>query len=408
MPVAFIRVHRVCTSPAQDSSSFSVKADPPSNRELDPWRLSVAPMMEWTDRHCRYFHRLLTRRARLYTEMVTTGALLHGDRPRHLDFDCAERPVALQLGGSEPPELAACAVLGERWGYDEINLNCGCPSERVQRGAFGACLMAEPALVAACVRAMREAVSIPVTVKHRIGIDRHESYDFMRDFVGTVAEAGCSVFIVHARNAWLKGVSPKENRELPPLRHELVYRLKRDFPSLTVVLNGGVRSNDEVEAHLAHVDGVMLGREAYHHPWILAEWDARFFGAEPSATDRAGVETAMVAYMTRMEAAGESWSRISRHMLGLRNGLPGARRWRQVWSDHARKAQTATMVAAEADVAARSASKPEGAPSVAAAVDPDAPAVRVGNGAQADAARRAEPGHVASTMPTSARAKAAA
>src|SRR4051812_47022204 len=197
--------------------------------------MSVAPMMVWTDRHCRFFHRLLTRHARLYTEMVTTGALLHGNVPRHLAFDAAEHPVALQLGGSEPTELAACAKLGERWGYDEVNLNCGCPSERVQRGAFGACLMAEPQLVADCVSAMRMATSLPVTVKHRIGIDRRESYEFVRDFVGTVASGGCDVFIVHARNAWLKGISPKENRELPPLRHEMVVRLRTDFPSLTFV-----------------------------------------------------------------------------------------------------------------------------------------------------------------------------
>jgi len=300
-----------------------------------PWRLSVAPMMDWTDRHCRIFHRLLTKRARLYTEMVTTGALLHGDVPRHLDFDAVEHPLALQLGGSEPAELAACARLGERWGYDEINLNCGCPSERVQRGAFGACLMAEPALVADGVRAMRDAVSIPVTVKHRIGIDRHESYAFVRDFVGTVAErGGCEVFIVHARNAWLHGVSPKENRELPPLRHEVVARLKADFPALTFVVNGGIASVAQIEGHLEHVDGVMVGRAAYHHPADLAEWDARFFGEAPEPLDQDHVEAAMVAYMAGVQATGEPWSHVSRHMLGLRNGQPGARRWRQVWSDH--------------------------------------------------------------------------
>jgi tRNA-dihydrouridine synthase A len=306
-----------------------VSADPaPSD-----WRLSVAPMMDWTDRHCRSFHRLLTRRARLYTEMVTTGALLHGDAARHLDFDPAEQPVALQLGGSEPDELAASARLGERWGYAEINLNCGCPSERVQRGAFGACLMAEPALVAECVRAMRGAVAIPVTVKHRIGIDREESYSFVRDFVGTVAEGGCAVFIVHARNAWLHGVSPKENRELPPLRHEFVAALRKDFPTLTFVLTGGVAGNATIARHLEQVDGVMVGRAAYHHPWDLVEWDARFFGTTESLPTRDDVEEAMVAYMERIVARGEPWSHASRHMLGLRNGAPGARRWRQVWSD---------------------------------------------------------------------------
>ncbi|MEP6738946.1 MAG: tRNA dihydrouridine(20/20a) synthase DusA [Caldimonas sp.] len=310
------------------------------------WRLSVAPMMEWTDRHCRVFHRLLTKHTRLYTEMVTTGALLHGDVARHLDFDSIEHPVALQLGGSEPADLAACARLGERWGYDEINLNCGCPSERVQRGAFGACLMAEPALVADGVKAMRDAVAIPVTVKHRIGIDRFESYEFVRDFVGTVAErGGCGVFIVHARSAWLRGLSPKENRELPPLRHEVVAHLKRDFPDLLFVLNGGVTDGEQIEAHLRQVDGVMVGRAAYHHPWDLVEWDARHFDAAPSTLDRDAVESAMVGYMERLAAtSGEPWSHVSRHMIGLRNGEPGARRWRQVWSDHRLKGKPPRVV----------------------------------------------------------------
>ena len=303
-------------------------------RAFNPWRLSVAPMMDWTDRHCRFFHRLLTKRTHLYTEMVTTGALLHGDVPRHLDFSAAEHPLALQLGGSEPADLAHCAKLAEQWGYDEVNLNCGCPSERVQRGAFGACLMAEPQLVADCVKAMRDAVGLPVTVKHRIGIDKTESYAFVRDFVGTVAVAGCDVFIVHARNAWLKGISPKENRELPPLRYELVHQLKREFPALTVVLNGGVKTNAQIAEQLDHVDGVMLGREPYHHPWLMADWDARFFGESPVEHDRDAIEAQMIAYMRRVVASGEPWSHVSRHMLGLRNGLPGARRWRQVWSDH--------------------------------------------------------------------------
>ena len=252
--------------------------------------------------------------------------------------------MALQLGGSEPQELAACAKLGERWGYDEINLNCGCPSERVQRGSFGACLMAEPTLVADCVKAMRDAVGIPVTVKHRIGIDRVEDYAFVRDFVGTLAAAGCEVVIVHARNAWLKGVSPKQNRELPPLRHEFVHRLKHDFPALTIVLNGGLTSADAIEAQLRHVDGVMLGREAYHHPWALAEWDRRFFGDTPACADRAEVELQMVAYFERLEANGERWAGASRHMLGLWNGAPGARKWRQVWSDHRLKTEAPRSV----------------------------------------------------------------
>lgn len=293
-------------------------------------------MMDWTDRHCRVLHRLITRHTRLYTEMVTTGALLHGDVARHLDFSAVEHPVALQLGGSEPADLAHCARLAERWGYDEVNLNCGCPSERVQRGAFGACLMAEPRLVADCVAAMRDAVSLPVTVKHRIGIDRGESYEFVRDFVGEVARrGGCEVFIVHARNAWLKGLSPKQNREVPPLRYEFVYRLKRDFPHLTIVLNGGVDNDEAIATHLGQIDGVMVGRHAYHQPWAMAAWDQRFLGAEaPVARSPDEVEERFVEYVSRQPpAGGASWLAATRHMMGLRNGQPGARRWRQVWSD---------------------------------------------------------------------------
>ena len=292
-------------------------------------------MMDWTDRHCRHLHRLLSRNTLLYTEMVTTGALLHGDVPRHLDFGPGEHPVALQLGGSEPDDLAHCARLGEQWGYDEINLNCGCPSERVQRGAFGACLMAEPQLVADCVKAMLDVVGVPVTVKHRIGIDRGEDYGFVRDFVGTVAQAGCQVFLVHARNAWLKGLSPKENREVPPLRYETVHRLKREFPQLVFVVNGGITTSGQVERELQVLDGVMVGREAYHNPWWLASWDAGFFGAPSRDLTREDVERAMVDYMlVQAREHGTPWASIARHMLGLRHGLPGARRWRQVWSDH--------------------------------------------------------------------------
>lgn len=307
--------------------------------------MSVAPMMDWTDRHCRYFHRLLSRHALLYTEMVTSGALLHGDVARHLQFNPQEHPVALQLGGSEPTDLAHCAALGAQWGYDEINLNCGCPSERVQRGAFGACLMAEPQLVADCVKAMVDVVSVPVTVKHRIGIDKTESYEFVRDFVGQVSEAGCSTFIVHARNAWLKGLSPKENRELPPLRYEMVHRLKRDFPQLTIVINGGITTHAQVAEQLEELDGVMLGREAYHNPWWLATWDEAFYGAAASDLSRERVEEQMVDYMTAEASQhGTSWYAIARHMLGLRHGLPGARRWRQVWSDHRLKTLPARQV----------------------------------------------------------------
>ena len=292
-------------------------------------------MMDWTDRHCRYFHRLLSRHALLYSEMVTTGALVHGDRPRHLDFNAHEHPVALQLGGSDAAELALCAKLGEAWGYDEINLNCGCPSERVQRGSFGACLMADPQLVADCVKAMVDVVGVPVTVKHRIGIDRAESYAFVRDFVGAVSQAGCSTFLVHARNAWLTGLSPKENREVPPLRYEIVHRLKHEFPHLNFVINGGITTSGQVAQQLERLDGAMIGREAYHNPWWLSQWDSEFFGEPLAQTTRESVEEQMTGYMARQaQAHGTPWSAVARHMLGLRNGLPGARRWRQVWSDH--------------------------------------------------------------------------
>lgn len=312
--------------------------------QLSPWRACVAPMLDWTDPHCRFFHRLLSPHARLYTEMLTTGALVHGNMTRFLDYNPEEHPVALQLGGSEPSDLAHCAKLAQKWGYDEVNLNCGCPSERVQRGAFGACLMNEATLVADCVKAMIDAVggdpNVPITVKHRIGIDQIESYDFVRDFVGTVAEGGCRVFLVHARNAWLKGLSPKENREIPPLRYELAYRLKQDFPDLTIAVNGGITTNDQIAAHLAQVDGAMIGREAYHNPWLMTQWDARFYGdtSQPAPT-REAVELAMIDYMERAHAQdGVNWYSIASHMLGLRHGLHGARKWRQVWSDHRLKA----------------------------------------------------------------------
>ena len=280
-------------------------------------------MMDWTDRHCRYFLRQVSSQARLYTEMITTGALLHGDVPRHLDFSKEEHPVALQLGGSEPDDLARCAKLGEQWGYDEINLNIGCPSERVQRGAFGACLMAEPELVADCVRAIGEAVKIPVTVKHRIGLDREESYDFVRDFVAVVAKAGCTTFIAHARNAVLKGLSPKENREIPPLKYDYVYRLKKDFPSLQILINGGIVSTSEIQVHLEHVDGVMLGRAAYHDPWVLAD----------AGKTRADVARAMVPYIEKAVSEGGSVRSVVRHMLGLYHGTRRARLWRRMLSD---------------------------------------------------------------------------
>jgi tRNA-dihydrouridine synthase A len=298
-----------------------------------PWRLTVAPMMDWTDRHCRYFHRLLTRRTRLYTEMVTTAALIHGNQHRHLDFNSEEHPVALQLGGSEPHELAECARLAQQWGFDEVNLNCGCPSERVQRGSFGACLMREPQLVADCVKAMSDAVSLPVTVKHRIGLDQYEDYGFLRDFVGQVSDAGCKVFIVHARNAWLKGLSPKDNREIPPLRYEVVYQLKVDFPALTIVLNGGLQTDAQIHQALDRIDGVMVGRQAYHQPMWLANWDSEFFHDEQRTAQLEELEWQMVHYMERQAQSAVPWTCTARHMLGLWHGQQGARRWRQVWSN---------------------------------------------------------------------------
>jgi tRNA-dihydrouridine synthase A len=285
-------------------------------------RLCVAPMMDWTDRHCRFFLRQVSSRARLYTEMITTGALIHGDVDRHLAFSKEEHPVALQLGGCDPQELAVCANLGEQYGYDEINLNIGCPSERVQKGAFGACLMAEPALVASCVEAIRAKVEIPVTVKHRIGIDTVEEYAFVRDFVAAVSKAGCRTFIVHARNAVLKGLSPKENREIPPLKYDYVYRLKADFPQLEIVINGGIATWAEVTTHLAYVDGAMLGRAAYHNPWLLAD---------PGKT-RPAVVRAMYEYAKGVESVRH----VARHMLGLYHGHRKARLWRRLLSDSER------------------------------------------------------------------------
>jgi len=296
-------------------------------------RLCVAPMMDWTDRHCRFFLRLCAPHARLYTEMISTGALLYGDVEHHLAFDPSEHPVAAQLGGSEPDELAACARMVERRGYDEVNLNIGCPSERVRRGAFGACLMAEPNLVADCVRAIRSAVSVPVTVKHRTGIDRIESYAFVRDFVGIVSEAGCRTFIVHARNAWLKGLSPRENREIPPLRYDVVHRLKQDFSDLEFVINGGLASPEDIAAQLELVDGVMLGRAAYHDPWRLATLDAQVFGTSAVAHTREDVVGEMIEYAAREIARGAALRHVARHMLGLFRGEPGARQWRRALSD---------------------------------------------------------------------------
>ncbi|WP_120996569.1 tRNA dihydrouridine(20/20a) synthase DusA [Stutzerimonas urumqiensis] len=303
-------------------------------------RFSVAPMMDWTDRHCRFFLRRFSERALLYTEMVTTGALLHGDSARFLRHDPAEHPLALQLGGSVPAELAACARLAEQAGYDEINLNVGCPSDRVQNNLIGACLMAHPALVADCVKAMRDAVSIDVTVKHRIGINGRDSYAELCDFVGQIAEAGCRSFTVHARIAILEGLSPKENREVPPLRYEVAAALKRDFPDLEIILNGGIRTLDDCEAHLATFDGVMLGREAYHNPYLLAQVDQRLFGSERPVISRTQALLDMRPYIERHLQEGGSLHHVTRHVLGLAQGFPGARRFRQLLSVDIHKTPT--------------------------------------------------------------------
>ena len=286
-------------------------------------------MMDWTDRHCRAFHRTLTRRTRLYTEMVTTGAVLHGDRERLLGFDAREQPVALQLGGSEPAKLALAARIGEDLGYDEINLNVGCPSDRVQSGRFGACLMAEPALVAECMAAIGAAVAVPATVKCRLGVDAQDPDESLFTLVDACAAAGVSVFVVHARKAWLKGLSPKENREIPPLDYPLVWRLKRERPQLTIVINGGIARLDEAEAHLAHVDGVMLGRAAYHEPWRLGEADRRLFGEGADVTPEAAVER-YLPYVRAELARGTHLAAMTRHMLGLFHARPGARAWRRI------------------------------------------------------------------------------
>ncbi len=294
-------------------------------------------MLDWTDRFERYFLRLITRHTLLYSEMITTAALLHGEPERFLAFDSAEHPLALQLGGSDPQALAACARLGEARGYDEINLNLGCPSDRVQSGRFGACLMAEPELVAECMAAMIEAVSIPVTLKTRIGIDDRDSYEELAAFVARIAEAGCRSFIVHARKAWLQGLSPKENREIPPLHYDRVHRLKQDFPQLEIVINGGIKSLDQAAEQLQHVDGVMIGREAYHNPWILAEADRRLYGdAHPTPT-RHEVLARLLPFVEQELAMGVRLQQITRHILGLFQGQPGARAWRRHLSEHAHR-----------------------------------------------------------------------
>jgi tRNA-dihydrouridine synthase A len=294
-------------------------------------------MMDWSDRHCRFFHRQMTKRALLYTEMVTAQAIRHGDRERLIGFDPREQPVALQLGGSDPQLLAEAARWGEDFGYVEVNLNAGCPSDRVQEGRFGACLMAEPEIVAEAVAAMRAAVAIPVTVKCRIGIDDQDEDEDLSRFIRQVAKAGCSTFIIHARKAWLEGLSPKENREIPPLNYERVYRLKRAHPELVIVINGGIASVTEAEAHLAHVDGVMLGRAAYHTPWILSDADRLIFGEAAVFQTRADVVAQMKPYVAAELAKAPGLARITRHMLDLFHGEPGGRAWRRIISENAHR-----------------------------------------------------------------------
>lgn len=298
---------------------------------------SIAPMLDWTDKHCRYFHRLLTSNALLYTEMVTTGALLHGSQQRFLTFNKAENPLAFQLGGSNPDDLASCARMIEDYGYDEVNLNVGCPSDRVQNGRFGACLMAEPELVAECIYAMQQAVSIPVTVKSRIGIDDQDSYEELIRFVSTIADTGCETFIIHARKAWLSGLSPKQNRDVPPLRYDVVYQIKKDFPELEIILNGGVTTLQSTQQILQHVDGVMMGREAYHNPYLLAEVDAQLFAGLISIKTRSEVVMELMPYIEEHLLQGGRLHSITRHILGLFHGVSGARAWRRTLSENATK-----------------------------------------------------------------------
>ena len=297
----------------------------------------VAPMLDWTDRHCRYFYRLLTKHAMLYSEMVTTGAVLRGNQFRHLHFDKLEHPLALQLGGSHPLDLALCAKIAEDYGYDEINLNVGCPSDRVQNGRFGACLMAEPQLVGDCVNRMQQAVKIPVTVKSRIGIDEQDSYPELCHFIATVAESGCQTFIVHARKAWLSGLSPKQNRDIPPLRYDLVFQLKQDFPDLEIIINGGITNLNASLDLLKQVDGVMLGREVYHNPYLLSRVDDEFYSHKEVVKSRQEVVMALIPYIQQQMQQGERLHNITRHILGLFHGEKGARAWRRHLSDHANK-----------------------------------------------------------------------
>ena len=299
-------------------------------------KFCVAPMLDWTDKHCRYFYRTMSKHAVLYTEMITTGAIIHG-KGDYLAFNEAEQPVALQLGGSDPEALAHCAKLAESRGYDEINLNVGCPSDRVQNGMFGACLMAKPELVAECVTAMKAVVDIPVTVKSRIGIDEQDSFEFLLDFITKVKEAGCDTFIIHARKAWLTGLSPKENRDVPPLDYDRVYKIKTLFPELEIIINGGIKTFDECLTHLEHVDGVMLGREIYHNPYMMADVDNLIYQQDVEKIERTEAVAQVAAYIDKHEANGGRAWHVVRHMMGLFQGLPGAKVWRRYLSENAVK-----------------------------------------------------------------------
>ena len=313
--------------------------------KINPWRFCVAPMLDWTDRHCRYFHRQLSRHARLYTEMVTCGAIIYGDKARHLDFNAEEHPVALQLGGSDPKDLAVCTKIAQQWGYDEVNLNCGCPSERVQRGSFGACLMAEPQLVADCCKAMMDVADIDVTVKHRIGIDKIEDNSFVREFVGTLLDTGGRTIMCQARSAWLKGLSPKENREIPPLKREVAFKLKEDFPQASIVINGQVDTLELAEELLQKVDGVMMGRAAYKTPWVLSDVDARLFADMHPVPTREELIERMTQYIRRETPKDSHVPRATaKAMIGLLQGLAGARFYRRTLSDPAAFAETGTEI----------------------------------------------------------------
>ena len=294
--------------------------------------VSVAPMMDWTDKHCRYFYRLISKNVQLYTEMITTKAILRGDKNRLLDFNDGENPLVLQLGGSDPKEMAKCAIIAEDWGYDEVNINVGCPSDRVLSGSFGACLMKEPKLVAQCVEAMIERCDIPITVKHRIGIDDMESYDQLSDFISLISQKGCQHFIVHARKAWLTGLSPKENRTIPPLNYPWVYQLKKDFPKLKFTINGGIETCQDIEGHLDHVDGVMLGRSIYHNPFLLEQIEVEIFKSKESTLDREHILRQFMSYIAEQSKLGVPVRSMSRHILGLYHGEANAKLFRRLLS----------------------------------------------------------------------------